>query len=228
MLSIERENINYLKNISSSDLSKWLLAGNSLRPIWYNDDDTNAVRFISTYKKLLPDSQNKISNSITEAVSNWNPENYKIETLVDLSFIAALINNDEVIPHLVKYIDNKVVVPTEDDSFVRIVSSVCGSHKQEAEEALGRWYADDSFDWRCSGLICMGLVHYKPEKTEDYLPKLLKTIDGHPDYFFPEVIASFISYDTTPNALRLILKKFDFDSAKSMLKEISDKKKYSK
>jgi len=43
---IEKRNRDFLKRSSVGDLKEWLLGGEGLTPIWYNDDRTNVERLV--------------------------------------------------------------------------------------------------------------------------------------------------------------------------------------
>jgi len=221
---IEKRNRDFLKRSSVGDLKEWLLGGEGLTPIWYNDDRTNVERLVQAYGEVKPKTQKKISTALEKAVSEWKPDLYKADIIKDLALVAAHIKNEGVVKDLVRIIDDKLVLPHEDreegTEFVTLVSCIIGSSTEDAKEATTRWYGDDSFDWRCAGLLYIGTIFYNPEGAKMAFPKLLKTMDEHPDYFPPGYLASEISTYTGADELEEMLKGFDNKSAKLLLTQM--------
>lgn len=221
---IENENRSFLNRSSVDDLKQWLLRGEGLTPVWYNDDRSNVERLVQIYGEVKPKTQKKISIALEKAVSEWNPDLYKAAIINDLALVAAYIKNEGVVKDLVRIIDDKLVLPHEDreegTEFVTLVSCIIGSSTKDAKEATTRWYKDDSFDWRCTGLLCIGTIFYNPEGAKTAFPKLLNTMDEHPDYFPPGYLASEISTYTGADELEEMLKGFNNKSAKLLLTQM--------
>ncbi|QQG41691.1 MAG: hypothetical protein HYV90_00020 [Candidatus Woesebacteria bacterium] len=224
MLPIERQNISFLEMTSADELAKWLLRGESLSPVWYNDDESGVVRLAGTYRNLNENTQKKVSLALAKSVSEWNPLVHKTSALADVAMIAALIQNEAVVPGLIKIVEEKFVVQgktTEDDQdFAIIVSSIVGSATPEAREAVTRWYEDDAFDWKFRGMFCIGLISYNPLDAKKILPRLLTTMDKHPDYFIPGYLASEMATYTSPDELEKVLREFENESAKVLLAQM--------
>lgn len=224
MLPIERENISFLEKVSVDELEKWLLEGRSLLSVWYNDDDSGIVRLAGTYKNLDTKAQEKISKALVKSVANWRPSVHKTSVLADVAMMAALIQNEEVVPGLIKIVEEKFVFPgktvEDDQDFSLIVSSIVGSKTCEAKEVVARWYEEGVFGWKFNGMFCVGLISYNPQDARKILPKLLRTMDEHPDYFVHGYLTSEISTYTGLDELEDILNGFENKSAKILLAEM--------
>jgi len=224
MLPIERQNISFLETTSADELAKWLLRGESLSPVWYNDDESGVVRLAGTYRNLNENTQKKVSLALAKSVSEWNPLVHKTSALADVAMVAALIQNEAVVPGLIKIIEENFVLKgktTEDNrDFAVIVSSIVGSATEEAREAVARWYESDIFDWKFRGMFCVGLISYNPHDAKNILPRFLTTMDEHPDYFVPGYLASEMATYTGPDKLEKILKGFENESAKILLAQM--------
>lgn len=71
---IEKKNRSFLERSSVDDLKEWLLRGEGLIPVWYNDDRSNVERLVQIYGKVKPKTQKKISIALEKAVSEWKPD----------------------------------------------------------------------------------------------------------------------------------------------------------
>lgn len=224
MLLIERQNISFLERTSADELAEWLLKGESLPPVWYNDDESGVVRLAGTYKNLSRNTQEKISQALAKSVAEWDLSVHKTSALADVAMIAALIQDEAVVSGLIKIVEENFVLQdktTEDNQdFAVIVSSVVGSATQEAKKAVTRWYEGNAFDWKFRGMFCVGLISYNPQDAKNILSRLLTTMDEHPDYFIPGYLASEISTYTGPDKLENILRGFESKSARVLLTQM--------
>jgi hypothetical protein len=166
------------------------------------------------YKNSGEELQTKIKNAVVKAISEWDPNKNKKEYLFDLACVAALTKMVGAAPGLIRHVDSKHIlnnydnVDHEDDTILSVI--VGFPPNEQIRSALERWYVDEHFPWQAIGLICVGLLENEPENIESFLPKLLKTLDEHPDYFRVDLIGWNLDREAKKKNVDLenILRKF--------------------
>lgn len=188
---IEKMNIGFLTKSSKEEIITWLLHGESLSPINYRDDRSDATLFQHTVQKMVPKEQEKVAGAIVEAIEAWNPENYSNELLRNFAYMAAYTKNTSVIPALSALVNNHKIVSSDldDDTEATIVSVIAGfAPDQKAKEMLGQWWEDPFFEWEGKGVVFIGLLTCDHELIHDTLPSLLSLLDKHPNYFRLDIL----------------------------------------
>lgn len=202
------------------EVSDWMLADDGF-PSWFSGHESRTEIFLRELRETDEATQEKVKGALVQAISRWDPEVHSAEILGDLANIAGYLQVEGALPGLIQIIDNKAPLsPDEESQMLRanIVSSVSAFAKhEEAKSALRRWYADDSFDWRCTEIICFGLIEGDPGNAQSLLSQLLTTIDD-PNYFDnPGLTTSNLVSFIEPDKLERILEEIGTKSAKQLL-----------
>lgn len=202
------------------EVSDWMLADDGF-PLWFSGHESRTEMFLRELRETNEATQKKLKYALVQAISRWDPEAHSAEILGDLASIAGYLQVERALPGLIQIIDNKVPLPRDEESQMlraHVISSVSVFPKQEiAKSALKRWYADGSFDWRCTEIICFGLIEGDPDNAQSLLSQLLTTIDD-PNYFDnPGLTTSNLVSFIKPDELERILNEIGTKSAKQLL-----------
>lgn len=174
--------------LSVRELSSWLLGGLDIHPETLRDERSDVALFCSEAKKtknIL--TQKKISDSVIQAVGQWNPDEHPTASLQDLALITATMRYDRAVPGLAAVVDNRTLsdaIDPEENVRGIIVAVIAGfSDTSAGERILSRWYGEESLDWKYTPLVGIALMKAHPDRIAEYLPKLFRDTDAHADYF---------------------------------------------
>ncbi len=218
-----QENIDFLTNTPTANLTAWMLESMSLTPIGFRDDRTASELLVNMIYQAAPEIQTKVKTAITAAIRSWNLQVHSLEILDNLAFVTGMTRNIDALGSLIEIVDGKSIEgETEDliDTRSSVVSVVQGfAPDLQTKEALERWWADQKFDWRHTQQLFLGLISCSPDNAESYLQEFFQRIAKHRDYFFGSLgyltseAADFIGADS----LEEILGRYDNEIAQQML-----------
>lgn len=219
----EERSKNFLETISAEELAKKFLEPHGLS--FLGDRDRDGIDVLTAdYPSLDTKIQEKISQAVVKSVNDWDPSVHNLSLLSGLAFMSGWNRIEEVFPRLVKIVEEQFVssgkTVKEDHDLSMMVSCISGSDTPEAKEAVARWYEGESFDWKFYGILCISLIGHKPQDARTFLPKLLRTMDEHPDYFAAGYLTSTMTELIGPDELEEILNGFENKSAKVLLAEM--------
>jgi hypothetical protein len=223
---MERYNNSFLVSASEADISKWMLEKNMAFSATDSQEKNNPLAlklFLVGANKTLKE---KFSSAGVMALENWDPQKHSLESLENLALFAGQIRNFEMIHGLIKLVDeNKIPEKEGENKTKRIVISVVAGFPKEmfVKNALERWFGDEKIDPKYSDLLFFGLTAAYPERVESYLPKVLKSFDDHPDYFFFSLITTNLLEYVGREKAEKMLKKFDSESASELIREIDER-----
>lgn len=165
----------------------------------------------------------KFSSAGIIALENWDPQKHSLESLENLALFAGQIKNLDMIRNLIKLVDkNKIPEKEEENKTKRIVISVVAGFPEEmfVKKTLEKWLTNEKIDPKYSDILFFGLTAAYPERVESYLPKVLRSFDSYPDYFFFSLITTNLLEYVGREKAKNMLKKFDSESARELIREI--------
>lgn len=223
MSYLEERSISFLETVSVEELAKEFLKPHFLS--FLGDGHRDGIDVLtSIYPSLDSKIQDKISQALVKSTDAWDPSENNLSSLKDVAFISGINRIGVVFPRMVEIVEEQFVstgkTAEDNHDFMIIVSCISGSDTPEAREAVVRWYEDDKFDWKFYGIFCMSLIGQNPQNARAILPKFLKTMDEHPDYFAAGFLTSTMTQLIGPDELEEILNGFENKSAKVLLAEM--------
>lgn len=217
---IHKKNIDFLIQSSRRDLTEWLLKGENLSPIQYKDDRSSPLLLSNTLQDITvfrrPLIIEKVNGAVCDAILEWQPEVQGNEILGDLAYLAALTRNTNALSDLIHHVDNHTIIPSKpDDNTESVVIAVIGGFAPDAraEEALRRWWDDDTFNWQYKAILFTGLLACNHRNITELLPSFLSILTDHSDYFRVDYVTAEAARIIGPDELEKALKPFNNEAA---------------
>lgn len=227
----ESENLEYLKGLTTSEISRWLIDGFTNQDFegiyhFWKRDYVGANFIHDLWERSTPVVQSSLKDAVAETLEHWDFQQTE-EALHAFIYLAAYVREDRVVPSLIGMVGNNLIRDHAEDNGAldtkgTAISVLAGfAPSKEVLEAFEKWFYDPSFDQSHAAQLLVGLMICKPEDGVRYFSRFFEIEKEMPeDTFHLDYLCSIIQSEIGLEKLVRIISDLAPYAKEKMIKQL--------